>query len=243
MSIDKLFFISFSFFFGIFIILQIYIGYKIRKISQQTGRGSSKAAESRLSSKETFRFGLFHVLFYLYIIVWSMYNIWVGKFSLFLGVAIILGDLMLIRKPIKLVRENRPVYAEFSLDLPQLPKLKNGVTSEVITEILSEESVGNIIKNDLKKTLQIGHKEQWRLGLLTPDKDTYDLSYNLLSRKERARKFSDPTSKINLADQIPIKRAAILNATTYFRVQANRILVIHGTVKPMIQQYPGGAIN
>jgi hypothetical protein len=239
MSIDKLFLIGIGLFLGILAIQQVYIRYRIPKISQQTGQELSKAAETRLTPKETFRFGLFHILFQLYVITGSLYNIWVGKFSVLLGLAFIVVALVFIRKPIKLVRDNRPVHAEFSLVVPQLDRIRSSVTPEFIAEILSEDSVINIIKTDLEKTRQIGYKEQWRLGLLTPDIDTYDLSYNLLSRRERLSKFPDPVTMRNLADEIPIKRAAILNPTTYFRVQPNRIMITHGTVKPMIQQYPG----
>ncbi len=239
MSIDKLSYIGFGFFFSILIIQQIYIGYKIRKISKQKGQELSKSAENRLSPKASFRFGLFHMLFYSYIIIWSLYNVWTGKFSVFLGIVIIVVSLLLIRKPIKIVRDNRPVHAELSFDLPHLPKVRNRVTPELITEILSEESVISIIKKDLEKTWQIDYKEQWRLGLLTPDIDTYDLSYNLLSRKERLSKSVDTATMRNFANQIPIKRAAIINATTYFTVQVDRIMILHGTMKPMIQKYPG----
>lgn len=239
MSIDKLFLIGIGLFLGILAIQQVYVRYRIRKISQQTGQELSKAAETRLTPKETFRFGLFHILFQLYVITGSLYNVWVGNFSVLLGLAFIVVALVLIRKPIKLVRDNRPVHAEFSLVVPQLDRTRSSVTPESIAEILSEDSVLCIIRADLEKTRQIGYKEQWRLGLLTPDIDTYDLSYNLLSRKERMGKFSDPVTRTNLADEVPIKRAAILNPTTYFGVQPNRIMIMHGSVEPMIQQYPG----
>jgi hypothetical protein len=239
MSIDKLFLIGLGLFLGILVILQVYIRYRICKISQQTGQGLSKAAETRLTPKQNFRLGLFHILFQLYVIIGSLYYIWVGKFSVLLGLAFIVVALVFVRNPIKLVRDNRPVHAEFSLVVPQLDRIRSSVTPEFIAEILSEDSVMNIIKADLAKTRQIGYKEQWRLGLLTPDIDRCDLSYNLLSRRERLSKFADPVTMSNLADQIPIKRAAILNPTTYFSVQPNRIMIVHGTVKPMIQQYPG----
>jgi predicted DNA-binding protein YlxM (UPF0122 family) len=239
MSIDKLFYIGFGFFFGISIIQQIYFGYKIRKISQQTGQKQSKSAETRLTPKASFRYGLFLTLFYMYIIIWSLYNVWTEKFSVILGSVFIVVGLLFIRKPIKLVRDNRPVHAELSFDLPYLPRVRSRVTPELITEILKDERVISIIINELKKTCQIGYKEQWRLGLLTPDIDTYDLSYNFLPRKERLSKSTDPVTRRNIANQIPIKRSAIINATTYFTVQADRIMILNGTVKPMIQQYPG----
>ena len=239
MSIENAFLIGFGFLLGASIGLQIYLAYKIQKNKRETKQHPSKAVEERMSSKATFRFGLFHTIFYLYVIIWSLYNIWVGIFSVFLGIAIIIGGLILIRKPLQLFRENRPVHAEYSIALPLLPRLTNSVTPELIIEILNEQSIIDAIKNDLKKTMQIGYKEQWRLGLLTPGMDKYDLSYNLLSRKERLSKLVDSTTKINLIDQIPIKRAAILHSTSYFNIQLNNILIIHGTKEPMIRRYPG----
>ncbi len=240
MSVDKLFYIGFAFLFSLLIIQQIYIVYKIRKISRQTGRDFSRSAKTHhLSPKETFRLGLLHITFYLYIIIWSLHNIMVGKFSVFLSLIFIVGSLILVRKPVKLVRDNHPVHAEYSFALPFFSKVRDRITPELVTEILSEKSVISHIKQDLEKTLQIGYKEQWRLGLLTPDIDTYDLSYDLLSSKERLSKISDPVTMNNLANQIPIKRTAIINARTYFTIQAERIMILHGTVKPLIQQYPG----
>jgi len=239
MSVEKLFIIGFGLFIVSQIILQLYLSYKIRKISQKSGQELSEVAKTRMSPKATFRQGLFHMMFYIYIIIWSLYNISVGKFSIILGVAIIIGCILFIQKPVKLVRDNRPVQAEYSVTLPNISRLTNEINPELIIEILDDKSVKNIIKKDLEKTSQVGYKEQWRLGLLTPDLDMYDLSYNLLSRKERMKKPSDPVTMKNLVDQIPIKRAAILNATTYFTVQANRIMILKGKVKPAIQKYPG----
>ena len=159
MSIENAFLIGFGFLLGASIGLQIYLAYKIQKNKRETKQHPSKAVEERMSSKATFRFGLFHTIFYLYVIIWSLYNIWVGIFSVFLGIAIIIGGLILIRKPLQLFRENRPVHAEYSIALPLLPRLTNSVTPELIIEILNEQSINDAIKNDLKKTMQIGYKE------------------------------------------------------------------------------------
>ena len=239
MSIEKAFIIGFGFFFGTIIVLQIYLAYKIQKNRREAKEDPSKAAEPRMSSKASFRLGLFYTAFYLYGIIWSLYNMRVGKFSGILGIAIIIGGLILIRKPVTLVRDNRPVQADFSIALPILPRVENRVTPELITEILNEESVIETIKKDLKRTQQIGYKEEWCLGLLTPDMDQYDLSYTQLSRKERLGKIFDSTAMMNSADQIPIKRAAVIHSKSYFNVQLNNILIVHGTREPMIRSYPG----
>lgn len=235
MSLEKAFFIGFDFLFGMVVILQIYLAYRIKKYK----RNPSNIAVPRLSAKESFRFGLFHTLFYFYIIIGSLYYTWIERFSLLLGVGIIIVGFISIRKPVKLLRDNRPVHAELSITLPLQPRSTNIVTPELILEILGEESVINVIKKDLQKKRQVGGKEQWRLGLLAPGMDTYDLSYNQLSRKERLSRGFDATTMINMANQIPIKRAAILHATSYFNTQFSNLLILHGTREPMIRRYPG----
>jgi hypothetical protein len=168
-----------------------------------------------------------------------VYSIWVGKFPVWLGLAFIVGALIFARKPIKMVRENRPVNTEFSVTLPHVCVMPNASMSEAIAELLGEDSVLDLIRADLEKTRQIGCEEEWRLGLLTPDIDKFDLSCNLLSRREQLSKFGDPVTMRKLANQIPIKRAAILNPRTYFGAQPNRVMVMHGKVRPRIRQYPG----
>lgn len=77
------------------------------------------------------------------------------------------------------------------------------------------------------------------MGLLAPGMDTYDLSYNQLSRKERLRRGFNSTTMMNMADQIPIERAAILHATSYFNARFNSVMILHGAREPMIRSYPG----
>jgi hypothetical protein len=239
MSIERAFLVGFIFFFAMLLALQTYLRYRIEEHQQKTWPNPSNTATPRMSAKASFRFGLFHILFQVYIIVWVLYSIWAGTFSVLLGVGFIIVALMLIRKPVQLVRDNRPAHAKLSIPLPLASRSTNVVTPELIAEILGEESVINAITGDLKKTYQIGDKEQWRIGLLTPDTDTYDLSYNQLSRQERLSRGFDPTVMINMANQIPIKRAAILHYTTYFNIQSNRVMILHGTREPPIRRYPG----
>jgi hypothetical protein len=239
MSLEKAFLIGLAFLIGAVVVLQIYLFYRIRKHRQKIRVDPSNIAEPRLSSKASFRFGLFHTIFYSYIIISSLYYTWIGKFSVFLGFVIIIVGLVSIRRPLKLVRDHHPVRADLSVALPLQPRSTHVVTPELIMEMLGEESVIEAIRKDLQKIGQIGRKEQWRLGLLTPDMDTYDLSYNRLSRKERLAKVFDYATMINMAEKIPIKRAAILHNTIDFNIHFNRILLFNGTREPMIRGYPG----
>jgi hypothetical protein len=193
------------------VLLQIYLAYRIQKYKQNP----TNTAEHRMTAKESFRFGLFHTLFYSYMIIWAVYLTWAGKFSWLLGAIFIIVGLISIRKPITLVRDNRPTHADLSIALPLPPRSTNVVTPELILKILGEESVINAIKKDLQKVRQIDGKEQWRLGLIMPSMDMYEPTF-----------------------QIPIKRAAIVHPTGFFNAQFKRVMISHGTKVLPIQSYP-----
>jgi hypothetical protein len=243
MSLEKSFLIGFVFLFIVLILLQIYFGVRLKKNQHKIGQDAANASVPRMSAKAGFRFGLFLVFFYLYIFIVAFYYVKVGLFPVLLGVVIFVVQLFLIRKPIKIVRDNLPAHSDLSVVLPLLPRFSNIVTPELIIEILREDCVIDAIKKDLQKTRQICGKEQWRLGLLSPELDLYDLSYNQLSRTERMKRLNDAATMINLDNQIPIKRAAILHATSFFNTQFNNLLIIHGTSKPLIEQYPGWSFS
>ena len=239
MSIQAILFIGLGFFLGTLIVLQIYLAYRIQKNKRQTEQDPSKAVKSHLSPKETFWLGLFYTAFYGYLILWALYSIQAGSISLLLGAVFIIAGILFIRKPITMVRDHHPVQAEHLISLPLLPRSTNKITPEFITDTLSEEIVSSVIRNDLERTRLIGVKEQWRLGLLTPDIDIYDLSLPELTRQERMSRTYDATTMANLSNMIPIKRGAVLHSTSYFNVQLNNVLVLHGTKEPMIRRYPG----
>ncbi len=238
MSIDQAFFIGFILLFGALIAQQIYFRYRIEEHQQKIWPKQSNTAEPRLSAKASFRFGLFHIVFDSYIIIWSLYNVWTGRFSLLLGIGFVIVALVLIRKPVKLVREHRPVHAERFTALPLLPRSTNVVTPDLIMEILGEESVVDAIKSDLEKTCQIGGKEQWRLSLLAPGMHTVNSSYNPLSRQGQLGIAIDSTTMMNIATEFPVKRIAILHSTN-FNTPLNNVLIYHGVREPMIRSSPG----
>ena len=219
--------------------MQLYFYYKIQKNKRRKELGISNPNEDRLSPKTAFRFGLFHTIFQIYIIFYAVYNIRTGKISWPLGLAFIIGSLIFIRKPVSLVKSHHPVQADFSVTLPVQPRLANKVNPEFILETLNEESIIKAIKDDLKKTSLIGDKEQWRLGLLTPDLDKFDLSLNLLSRKERLRRTFNTITMLNFENQIPLKRLAVLHSTGPLNVMSDNLLIVHGTRETMIRSYPG----
>ena len=212
MSLEKALRIGFIFLMGLLVVLQIYLAYRMKKSRQNP----SDVAQSQMSAKESFRFGLFHTVLYSYVILGTLYYTKIGNFSLPAGIALIVAALILIRKPVKLVRDNRPLHAEYSVALPVQSRTINELTPEFILGMLSEDSVIRAIKKDLEKTSEIGDKEQWRLGYLTPGMDTYDSS-----------------------SQIHLRRTAILHPTVFFNAQFNRLMISHGAREPMIRSYPG----
>jgi hypothetical protein len=211
MSLDTALFIGLGVFLGLLLLLQIYLAYRLRKYRQAPTQTSG-----HLTAKESFRFGLFHTLFYGYMLIVAVYSTWTGKFSLPLGIGLGIVGLMSIRKPLTLVRDHRPVHADASVTLPLFPRATNTVTPELIQELLADETLVNAIRMDLEKIHRIRGHEQWRLGLITPDTDKYNSLY-----------------------QIPVKRAAIIHPITFFNAQFQSVLINHGTRAPMIQSYPG----
>lgn len=239
MAIDTILSIGLIFFLGAMFSMQMYFYYRIRKNKRQKELGISNTNEVHLSPKATFRFGLFHTIYQIYIVFYAVYNIWTGKFSWFLGLAFVVVSLILIRRPVSLIKSHHPVQVDFSITLPIQPRLVNKVTPELILAFLNEESVIKAIKDDLQKTSLIGEKEQWRLGLLTPDSDKFDLSINQLSRRERLSKTFDPITRLNFDNQIPLKRLAVLHSKGHPNVMPDNLLIVHGAQETMIRSYPG----
>ena len=82
MSIDRLFFIGFGFFVVVNVIQLTIIRYRIRKTSATKKQDQSQISDPRLTPKETFFFGLFQVVFRIYLITWGVYLISEEKISL-----------------------------------------------------------------------------------------------------------------------------------------------------------------
>lgn len=157
----------------------------------------------------------FRTLFYLLLsiiyitaMIWVAYSVFTGNlpfywFFLFLA--------MLFRLP-SVVTAHRRYSTEddsYSIDLSFRPVAGTDATPELIAELLGNEGVVQIIKNDLLKTGQIGYREEWRFGLITPDQDRLDL---------------------DLVGHIPLRRTAVLHSTDYFK--HNNIVIVNGATKP-----------
>jgi hypothetical protein len=120
------------------------------------------------------------------------------------------------------------------------PTSTDGVTPQFIEEVLGQESVIAAIKNDLARTGQIGYKEVWRLGLITPDQDRFDPRPSELSLRERSRQYrEDVTYRASLSEQIAPKRTAVLYSRSYFNFQPDRLTIAGGANRRPIAFYPG----
>ena len=240
MSIDILFLYLTDAFIIVFLILQMYFWYEGRKLKWLSEQLPENSVDDHLSPRASFWFGLFTTIFYFYLIVFAFYNARSGNFSVWLSLVISVFALFQVRKPLGLLIQNRRITPDFQLRLPlHMPTQKNEVGPDDIMFILNQPSVIEEIKNELKKTRRIGSKEQWRLGVITPDTDIFDLSLFKLSRSERLKRPFDSNTRMNYLNQIPVKRAAILHPSTYFNVKLNSLLVVHGKREPMVRQYPG----
>jgi hypothetical protein len=102
----------------------------------------------------------------------------------------------------------------------------SGVKPDLVERILDQENIHQVIQNDLKKTGQIGYREVWRLGLITPEQDIFKPRSLLLPRSERISKFvKDFNYRSNFEEQIPLTRTAVLNHIGAFNLQPFHLTV------------------
>jgi hypothetical protein len=227
-------------FLGILFILQLYFGYRIRQSRKPTGSEATTGDEPGLSRQASFRYALFLTAFYCFGIMWAGYEIVIGRLPWLLGIAAIIVAIFLARQPFAAAKKFRPIAVPFSVELPMHLTSVDKVTPEYIATILTDAGVVKAIKNDLSKTDQIGYKEVWRLGLITPEQDRFDPRPSQLSLRERTQKFQQDSSyRSNLVEQIPLSRTAALYNPGSFKIQLNNLTVRGGTVKPLVGFYPG----
>jgi hypothetical protein len=180
------------------------------------------------------------VLVNMALLLWAVYSLLKGEMSIFIGLLYIVGMIWLTRTYITAYRKYAFVAPGFSIHLPISSTTTQGMTPAFVADLLSRDRVIQVIKNDLSKTACIGYKEVWRLGLITPDMDRFDPSLYQLPRQERMkRSLSDYNALLNFAEQIPLKRRAVLYNPYTFNLQFNNLFVTRGAVKPMISGYPG----
>ena len=157
---------------------------------------------------------LFYIILnvaYLSFMAWIVYAVWTHKIPFFW---IFLFLTLFFRLPSVLTAYSR--YAmeddQYFLSLPIKSNIPSMITPDFITDVIHQENVINTILNDLRKTRQIGYREEWRLGLITPDNDLHNKNGN---------------------SRIRLKRTAVLNSTDYFK--RNNVAVRNGVVIPLGQ--------
>jgi hypothetical protein len=172
-------------------------------------------------------------------VIWEFYRIVSGKTPVLLGIALIIGMLMLLRTNLVVSKKYSSVDPGYALELPIQPTMTSGMTPEFIADILGEETVLNAIRLDLMKTQRIGYREIWRLGVITPDQDMFDPRPDQLTRWEGlAKGFRDSSYRANRLELIPLNRTAVLHSTNHLNAQLNNLLISGGAVEPLIPSYP-----
>jgi hypothetical protein len=156
-------------------------------------------------------FYLFLSIVYVAAMIWIAYSILKGNLPVFWAFLLLV---MFVRLPSVVTAPGR--YStegdNYSIDLSLRPAVGSSVTPELIAELLDNEGVLRVIKNDLRMTGQIGYREEWRFGLITPDRDKLDP---------------------DLARHIPLRRTAVLHSTDYFK--HNNIVIVNGAIRPLGQ--------
>ena len=80
----------------------------------------------------------------------------------------------------------------------------------------------------------------WRFGLVTPDQDTFYPPAAQPSRQETIQRLiQDPNYRLNLAEQIPLDKTAILNHIGSFNIQNSSLVVTWGTAEARQRGRPG----
>jgi len=116
----------------------------------------------------------------------------------------------------------------------------SSVTPDLIGEILRQESVLHVIKSDLIKTGQIGYREIWRLGLITPEQDKFEPHSTELSRQKQINKIlKDYNYRSSLSEEIHLQRAAILNNIGAFSIQFTGLTISWGRNGVQGRRRPG----
>ncbi len=239
MSLSTAYFLGLAVLLALMAALDSSLRTAYKKFQEEAALYPADRPQPRLTSKQSFGFGLFHLFFDLYVIAGAVYLVWIRTLSPWFGALFVIAGFFLSRKPLQLVRSNLPHRPEKFAALPLQPRSTDTATAEMIFDLLHEPSVIDAIKRDLGHTRQVRGKEQWRLGVLDPSCDIFDLSYFQLTRQERMKRATDHTVLLNMSNRIPLWRTAILHSTAYFGVQYNNLMVLHGATQPLINRYPG----
>jgi hypothetical protein len=163
---------------------------------------------STTGNKLTFRL-LFAILInmaYIAFMLWIVHGIWTRKYPWF---AIFLLLALLFQWPKIITAYSRSAVEDdsFFVNLSHDNKVSGPVTPQLIEEILGRQDVVQTIKIDLKKTGKITYREEWRLGLIMPDRN---MSY--------------------FPNRMTPTRTAVLHSTDYFK--PNNIAIANGVIKP-----------
>jgi hypothetical protein len=240
MSLDAVMRTVLLVFLGILFILQLYFGYRMKRSQKLPASDAATKDPTGLSRQASFRFAVFLTIFWVFFILWVVYEMAVRHGFWFLGAAAIVVALLIAREPLAITRRMRPVAAPPCVPLVAQPDAAEKVTPEYVQAILADKAVIAAIKDDLSKTGQIGYKEVWRLGLIVPDRDQFDPGLSELSHEDRWRRFKEDNNyRLNLLEQIPLHRTATLYNPGTFNIQFERLTVRGGSAPLPIGSYPG----
>jgi hypothetical protein len=171
-------------------------------------------------------------LIFLLLMGLNVYYTWIGKMPKFWGILLII--FLLFRWPSLFAsyRKSAVDSDTYSMDLQVKTISSHQSNSEFVLQVLNDRNVIDNIKNDLRKTEQIGYREVWRLGLITPDQDWFDPNPDSAPQQERTKRyFNDKNYRYKWIEQIPLKRVAALHSIGNFNIQTDNILIFNGIYK------------
>ena len=240
MNVDRAYYLASIGFFWLLLALQFYVGFQILRRPRPAAGRAPDAGEPSAGRLVSIRYALVLTALNVFSIVWVLSEILSGRMPWFLRIAVAIAFLGITRQALAATRESRSTSG--SVILGPFARLAAGdkVTPDFIAAVLGDQDVINAMNVDLSRTGQIGYKEVWRLGLITPDQDRFDPRPSQLSLQERLGQFQqDNNYRSNLMGRIPFGRAAALYNPGSFNIQPNYITVTGGAIKPVIGLYPG----
>jgi len=240
LNIDRVYYLSSIGFFWILLVLQFYSGYRILRHRKLTAGREPDEGERSASRRASIRFSLFLTALNGLSIIWVLSEIAAGRLPWFLRIAVAIASLGITRQALAATQESRPVAGTVLLGPSARFAAGEKVTPEFIATVLEDQDVINAMKVDLSRIGQIGYKEVWRLGLITPDQDKFDPRPSQLSLQERLGQFQqDSNYRSNLMGRVPFSRAAALYNPGSFNIQPDYLTITGGAIRPEIGSYPG----
>lgn len=136
--------------------------------AQPPAAEAASGPAATLSPRASFRFAIVMLCGSSLLLIWAVSMLWSGTINGLLGVLFIVMSLVNIRRAWAAAWSYRPIATGPVVVLPIAAPPPDSALSDTITRLLAEPCVIAAIRDDLRKTDQIAHRELWMLAVLHP---------------------------------------------------------------------------